>query len=324
MSVTYGFYNSSNGDRKYNALQMSQIFDGIINDGIYMSIGDKLMVSAGSGMTINVGTGRAWFNHTWTLNDATLPLPVTESDLLLPRIDAVILEVNEAVSSRTNSIKIITGEPSSNPTRPTLTNDTEVHQYPLAYVTVPDGATSIIASQIENCVGTDSTPFVTGIIDKVSVSELLTQWQSQWSDWTTATKNSTEEWLESIQNILSDDAAANLAAQLLTISPYVKEPYHGTFYAASWGSESDGSYSQTVQLFDSSSNVLNVGTSTALAGPVTCDQTSNFTTNEALAVVINLMNKGYTTLNSDGTVTCKVSELPVTDVVAYWDVKGVF
>ena len=39
MSVTYGFYNSINGDRKYNALEMSSIFDGIIVDGVYMSIG---------------------------------------------------------------------------------------------------------------------------------------------------------------------------------------------------------------------------------------------------------------------------------------------
>ena len=44
MSVTYGFYNSINGDRKYNALEMSSIFDGIIVDGVYMSIGDALNV----------------------------------------------------------------------------------------------------------------------------------------------------------------------------------------------------------------------------------------------------------------------------------------
>ena len=42
MSVTYGFYNSIKGDRKYNALEMSSIFDGIIVDGVYMSIGDAL------------------------------------------------------------------------------------------------------------------------------------------------------------------------------------------------------------------------------------------------------------------------------------------
>ena len=52
MSVTYGFYNSINGDRKYNALEMSSIFDGIIVDGVYMSIGDALNVKSSGGMEI--------------------------------------------------------------------------------------------------------------------------------------------------------------------------------------------------------------------------------------------------------------------------------
>ena len=39
MSVTSGFFNSLNGDRRYNAEQMSSIFDGIINDGIFANIG---------------------------------------------------------------------------------------------------------------------------------------------------------------------------------------------------------------------------------------------------------------------------------------------
>ena len=34
MSVSSGFFNSLNGDRKYNAAQMSAIFDGLIIDGV--------------------------------------------------------------------------------------------------------------------------------------------------------------------------------------------------------------------------------------------------------------------------------------------------
>ena len=37
MAVTYGFYNSSNGDRKYNALQFSRLFEGIIRDGGFLN-----------------------------------------------------------------------------------------------------------------------------------------------------------------------------------------------------------------------------------------------------------------------------------------------
>ena len=50
MAFTCGFFNSENGDRKYNAEQMSAIFDGIIADGVFTTIGDHLAVSAGTGM----------------------------------------------------------------------------------------------------------------------------------------------------------------------------------------------------------------------------------------------------------------------------------
>ena len=44
MAVTYGFYDSTGGDRKYNALQMGSIFDGIIQDGVYANIGNAFQV----------------------------------------------------------------------------------------------------------------------------------------------------------------------------------------------------------------------------------------------------------------------------------------
>jgi hypothetical protein len=116
MGVTYGFYNSINGDRKYNATQMSSIFDGIIKDGVFLSIGEALIVSSETGMTVSVGIGRAWFNHTWTNNDAEILLTVPQSELILNRIDAVVLEVNSGDDVRANSIKIVKGVPSSNPT----------------------------------------------------------------------------------------------------------------------------------------------------------------------------------------------------------------
>ena len=64
MAFTCGFFNSENGDRKYNAEQMSAIFDGIIADGVFTTIGDHMAVSAGTGMQVLVGTGKAWFDHT--------------------------------------------------------------------------------------------------------------------------------------------------------------------------------------------------------------------------------------------------------------------
>ena len=58
MAWTSGFFNSVNGDRLYNADQMSRIFEGLITDGVYESVANKLAVQPNSGMTIQIATGR--------------------------------------------------------------------------------------------------------------------------------------------------------------------------------------------------------------------------------------------------------------------------
>lgn len=181
MSVTYGFYNSKNGDRRYDAIQMSSIFDGIIRDGILQHVGTAMMVTASEGMTVNVGIGRAWFNHTWTLNDALLPLTVSLPEVILNRIDAVVLEVDARESVRANSIRIIKGSPSSSPKNPTMIKTNDRWQYPLAYIRVNAGITAIRQADITNCVGTSACPFVTAPLEKMSIDALIAQWKDQWT-----------------------------------------------------------------------------------------------------------------------------------------------
>lgn len=190
MAVTYGFYNAINHDRLYDAIQMSSIFDGIIRDGIFSTIGDTMIVTAPEdGMYVNVGSGRAWFNHTWTLNDTDYPIEAEEAEVVLDRIDAVILEVNSSAEVRANSIKFLKGTPSSNPVKPTLTHNAEVNQYALAYVRIRAGQTTIFQSDIENAVGTDETPLVTGVLQQVSIETLLKQWEAEFNTYFTNFKN---------------------------------------------------------------------------------------------------------------------------------------
>lgn len=162
MAITFGFYNSVAGDRTYDAIQMSSIFDGIITDGVFETIGDSLVVTDGaSGMDVVVGTGKAWFDHTWTLNDAALSLTIPDSDLVNPRIDAIVLEVDSSIGVRANTIKVVSGTPAAVPNPPTLIDTSEVHQYPLAHIAVGAGVTVINSGDITDLVGTAFCPFVT-------------------------------------------------------------------------------------------------------------------------------------------------------------------
>ena len=177
MSLTSGFFDSFNEDRKYNSLQFSSIFDGIISDGIYATYGDYFLVSPVSGMNIKVGTGRAWLDHTWTLNDADYPMTVEDAEVVLKRIDTVIIEVDRSNSGRINRLRILKGTPASTPVAPQLTKTESLKQYPLADILVKPNATEIVAADITNRIGTKDLPWVAGIIDHVSAEELVQQWR---------------------------------------------------------------------------------------------------------------------------------------------------
>lgn len=183
MAVTSGFYNSKNGDRKYNAEQMSAIFNGIINDGVLANIGTAFKVTATTGNEVQVGIGRAWFNSTWIYNDAILPITLDASSVLLNRIDAVIIEIDRSDDVRAASIKVKKGTEASSPVNPTMTNTEFVHQYPLAYIYRGANTSSITQGNITNAVGTSACPYVTGLLQVVSIDNIVAQWQAQWIEW---------------------------------------------------------------------------------------------------------------------------------------------
>lgn len=215
MSFASGFFNSVDHDRLYDAADISRLFDGLIRDGIFASIGDCMVVKQSNQMNVTVGTGRAWFNHTWSYNDALYPVTIPPSEILMDRIDAIVLEINSVEAVRANSIKLIKGTPSSTPTKPALTNTKEVHQYPLAYVTVGKEVTSIRQADIENCVGTSVCPFVTGILEVISIEQLIPQWKdilnrfveentANFNTWMNGEKQNYQAWLTAAKKEITD------------------------------------------------------------------------------------------------------------------------
>lgn len=180
MSFSYGFYNAIDDDRLYDAIQMSQIFDGIINDGVYATYGDHYLVreNPSEADSVIVGIGRAWFDHTWNLNDSALIMYGERSEIMMDRWDAIVIDVDE--DERTNQLLWIKGPPGTNPIKPTLVNMLGHHQYPLAYMLRKAGSTTVETRYIENAVGSSACPFVTGIIETINTDDLILQWKADW------------------------------------------------------------------------------------------------------------------------------------------------
>lgn len=278
MAVTSGFFNSLNGDRKYNAEQMSAIFDGVINDGIFASIGTAFTVTASRDFVVTVGIGRAWFNSKWVYNDAILPVELDEPEVLLDRIDAVVIEVDTTETVRAGSIKVVKGTPASTPQNPAMASTEFIHQYPLAYITRPAGSIAITQSQITSMIGTSSTPYITGILQVQNIDNIVAQWGAQWIEWFAATTGAGEaamqdmmdewdtwfagetsadefewsqwflqmkadfmEWYENIQAILEPDVASALANRVATLEKNFEDlaQYKSVFTYISDASDAD-------------------------------------------------------------------------------------
>lgn len=199
MSLEFGFYDSYNGDRKYNAQQMNSIFDGVLNDGVYASVGEKFAVTPGTGLQVIVGTGRAWFKATWNHNAAPIPLDLDQPDPVYSRIDAVVLKVDKRDSSRSNSIEVFKGSVMLNPTPPLFPSAEDVFYLPLAYITVKANASRITAAEIEILVGKSQCPYVTSILQQTNIDVLFSNWNQQFMDW----------WAN-VKDILNDETVGKL------------------------------------------------------------------------------------------------------------------
>lgn len=230
-AISSGFFNSDEtGDRVYDADSISSLFDGLIKDGIYNTIGDMFKVSPNSGMIINIGSGRALFNHVWLKADSIVSIELTEATQYIDRIDAVIIEINKNVHEddkdkndigRAGHIAVITGFASDDPQKPEMLHDGNVDQYPLAYIRVKANAEEITEADIENMVGTEETPFVTGLLEHVDISTLLTQYSAEARQQQTTDKKAFDDWFEHLQNELDENQAANLQNQINQITDWI-------------------------------------------------------------------------------------------------------
>lgn len=178
MSITSGFFDSVSGDRTYNAEQMSMYFDGLISDGVYESVANRFLVSSGTGMTVNVDSGRAVIQCHWIANDAVAVLSLDPADVQYSRIDAICLRLDR--ENRTISLTVKKGTPSANPVLPAITRTSSAYELYLASVSIPKGAAQPAAI-------TDLRPstycgWVTGLIKQVDTSDLYQQWQLSYAN----------------------------------------------------------------------------------------------------------------------------------------------
>lgn len=179
-----GFHNSVNGDRTYNANQLSGIFEGLITDGVYETIGEKLAVTAFEGMKVKVKTGRGWFNQRWVCNTTPYIINLEPADVTLNRYAAICIKSDNSQNARTTQPVVKYSEFASKPTKPSMVRSNEVKEYCLAYVYIKAGAKEITQADVEDTrQNSELCGWVTGLIKQITPDTLYTQFTSIFEKW---------------------------------------------------------------------------------------------------------------------------------------------
>lgn len=161
-----GFFTSENGDRVYSADQMSNLYSGIVSNGVFPQ-GDLLVEPNGMGVTVNHGGGifgGKWFN---VENDVDFEVPLNGS--AHTRVDSVIVRIDNRLTERTGKLIYIEGNSDS---PPTINNLNNVVDYRIANISVPQGASSITSSNITDKRGSSECPFVTSLVNGSNTATL--------------------------------------------------------------------------------------------------------------------------------------------------------
>lgn len=141
-----GFFNSSSGDRLYNATDFAAYFGSLVSNGIFYVNTSNLQVTPTTGMTVSIAAGSAWINGYRYENTEALNKTLTTANGSYPRIDRIV--IRWSLLSRNITATVLTGTAAASPTAPTLTRNAEVYELCLADVLVPQAATSITTGNI--------------------------------------------------------------------------------------------------------------------------------------------------------------------------------
>lgn len=182
MALKFGFFNSENGDRKYNADDISNFFYKLISDGVLATPSTNLQVQAGSGMTVLVAPGYGMICAKYINATTAQSVQLEAADIALNRIDRIVIRLDR--NARQITVDAKKGTPAANPAAPALTRTTDIWELSLARIAVAAGAVGITQAEItDERSNTSVCGYITGMIDQIDTTELFAQFTAAFEHW---------------------------------------------------------------------------------------------------------------------------------------------
>nr|DAT88720.1 MAG TPA: Receptor Binding Protein [Caudoviricetes sp.] len=141
-----GFFNSSDGDRVYDATDFAAYFGSLVSNGVFYASATNLQATPGNGLAVSVAAGSAWINGYRYENTDDLNLPLTTANGSNPRIDRIVVRLSQV--SRSIQLAVVDGTPAATPSTPALTRTSDIYELGIADVLIPAAATSIATNNI--------------------------------------------------------------------------------------------------------------------------------------------------------------------------------
>lgn len=182
MALKSGFFNSVDGDRKYNADDLSNFFVKLISNGVFPDPSNNLKVVANSGLTVTVKPGYGFINAKYVYNSSDYDLTLDNADTTNPRIDRIVLRYNS--TNREITLNILKGTPAAEPEAPELTRSSTVYEMALANIAIAANASAIATADITDRRGNSTDcGYVYGLIQQIDTTDLFNQYNDAFNTW---------------------------------------------------------------------------------------------------------------------------------------------
>lgn len=198
MAQKYGFFDSVNNDRVYDASDVARFLSKFFTNGIF---NNSLAVSSNDNMTVSVATGNANINGYGYENMETLILNIGEADSELNRIDSIIVRLD--LANRQITTMVLEGLTATTPSQPSITRNGTIYDLRLANISVPSGTTRISADMITDTRFSSDCGNVTQTVLSLNTDDIFKQYDSCFTT-----------WFDNVKGQLSTDAAGKLQNEI--------------------------------------------------------------------------------------------------------------
>lgn len=205
IQINSGFENAVLGsdnkpDRVYNATDLNEYLKGLVSDyGIYETQGSACQVVTSSGLKLVIKSGRGKINNHWFRIDSDTEITLDTADVILNRIDSIV--IRRTTADRNIVISVKKGTLSADPIAPTITRNDDIQEICLAQVYVGANATTITTANITDIRSSNNLcGWITGLINQMDTTTLFNQYQSAQSDFINNKTSEFNTWFNGVKD----------------------------------------------------------------------------------------------------------------------------